>query len=80
MQRDNGQCQCCSSTYKLQMHHDSYPDIPENDRLSNVVMLCALHHMNKHRITRCVHISEPIKRLIKVIKELTDEQSSILQI
>jgi 5-methylcytosine-specific restriction endonuclease McrA len=46
--RDRGQCRCCGSRYKLEVHHKTYIRFGR-ERLSDLVTLCQLCHTHKHR-------------------------------
>ena len=69
--RDAHRCKRCGRKTKLEMHHDKYPDVPENDCLENVEILCRECHQYIHdrKNKKCekygyMNISE-IMRLVK---------------
>jgi hypothetical protein len=48
--QNNEECEQyrCKKTTQLELHHDNYPNCPENDAISNVRILCRDCHENFH--------------------------------
>ena len=84
LQEANYQCEYyrynirCNHINYLEMHHIHYPDIIQNDCISNVIILCNYHHSIEHgRYPRDDIIYKDttlkIKYKYKTEKELLDE-------
>ena len=67
LHRDGHRCRLCGHKTKLEMHHDKYPDVPENDCLENVRILCRDHHQIFHYLNGDVE-SLSILQIKKICK------------
>ena len=66
--RDKHTCRACRKGWPLHVHHLEYPDKWEDDSMSNLVTLCAKHHMNRHGLTiGATHISEVIPKVLRAL-------------
>ena len=72
--RDGGKCRCCSKKTKLEMHHDNYPDIPENDCLENVRILCRDCHQLIHDYKNGSMDIKQIKKFLKTEDRLLNHK------
>lgn len=63
LERDRYRCRCCGTPDRAEVHHLKPRSLGREDTTANLVVLCAVHHADRHAYRLFIHGTNANKRL-----------------